>query len=416
MVFSEYKLETGCFCKMGKRGKYKSTPKLWKRVNRRLHRRNLLEDPEYPSQTTTSSCVDDNNGCSGYKLIPFNVCGKKYVDILDLPEECLIIILRNLTFHEICNVSRVCKRLYQMSWNTTLWNSVDLSSVYAIPISSMDFSQPSQMMTFPKRRMLLASFLGARRAVLTDIRGEANICRESNMCIRLLHCNVRNLQTVRLRLPYGMNYLTYSPNADETLALQDVLRCLVRNCSSILKSLKCYVDISYTTADLLASLHGLEYLNLQFLSASCQRRNTRNGPPEYLQPKAVEAIFSLPNLKYLKISICQNSYTIRYFQGYILKSDTLETLDFGWTKQFFIRELILPKLHTIKAESLHNFRDSQRAVCLFDLIERGCPQIQTLNHYTSLLPGLQNFNLSNEQKRGLYLCVCPSHAPPRVYH
>ncbi|KAJ7377472.1 hypothetical protein OS493_028914 [Desmophyllum pertusum] len=332
----------------------------------------------------------------------------------DLPEECLVHVLENLQFHEICNIARVCKRFYQVSWNPTLWKSIDLSSVYAFPISG-NLVYLSQMMTFPKRRMLLALFLSARRAALTDIHGDIDIYREAGMFLCLLiNCNVRNLQTVKLRLPFGTNYHTYMPSGQELQTFQDVLRCLVQKCSNVLKSLKCYVDISYTTAKLLGSLHSLEYLNLQYVSPSW-----RSDLP-YLHPKSIDAILSLPNLKYLKMSISQFISENKYFPGYVLQSDSLEELDFGFTKQFIIKKLLFPKLHTLKAESPHkifHMSDSKRvAVCLFDVVERGCPLIQTLNDYTSLVPGLQNFNLSDIQKRDLYFCNCSLHAPSRFNH
>ena len=380
---------------MGRRKSFKNAPKLWIRKNGRLCRCNLVDQLEYSYDKTISSVVDSVSSHPGFL---------KRFSVLDLPEECLVIVLKNLPFYEICNVARVCKRFYQVSWNPTLWKSIDLSSVNTFRISSVNLRKTSLMMILPKRRMLLASFLSARGATLTDIRGEVNICGEAGMFCCLLDCNVRNLQSVILKLPFGLNCLRYFPGERGLQALQHALRCLVQKCSNVLKSLRCYVDISYTTAKLLGSLCHLEYLNLQFLPAE-----------QYLQPKALEAIMLIPNLKYFKISICQSTFDDQDAPEYMLKSDSLETLDFGHTKHFIIKKLILPKLHTIKAECLHNFHDRQRAVCLFDLVEEGCPQIQTLNDYTSLVPGLQNFNLSNEQKIGCYFCICPIHDPSRSY-
>ncbi|XP_078352263.1 uncharacterized protein LOC144636940 [Oculina patagonica] len=347
---------------MGRRKTFKNNPKLWVRKNGRLCRYNLVDQLEYPSEKTTSSLVDSVSS-PGRSWKEFSV--------LDLPEECLVIVLKNLPFYEICNVARVCKRFYQVSWNPTLWKlkSIDLSSVYNFPISFVNLGCLSQCMTFPKRRMLFASFLSARGAALTDVQGEVNICREADMFCCLLNCNVKNLQTVKLRLPYGLNYLTYMPGEQELQAFRHALWCLVQKCSNFLKSFKCYVDISFTTSKLLGSLHALEYLNLQFLPPP------RQSDEQYLQPKAIDAILSLPNLKYFKISIFQSTFEDHDQPEYELKSDSLETLDFGHTKRFIIRKLILPKLHTIKAECLLNFHDQQRAVCLFDIVEEGCPQI-----------------------------------------
>lgn len=392
---------------MGRQKRFKNSPKLWERKNGRLCRCDLLDQPEFPSDKTTSVLV---NILSSQPRQPDY--GKEF-SVLDLPEECLIIVLKNLEFFEICNVARVCKRFYQVSLNPTLWRSVDLSSVYNFRISSLNLDCLSGMMTFPKRRMLLASFLCARSAALTDIHGEVNICREAEMFHCLLNCNVKNLQRVKLRMPHGINYLTYIPGVGGLQALRDVLSYLVQKCCNSLKYLKCYVDISYTTAKLLGSLRSLEHLNVQFLNPWAIDSDKR-----YLQPEALDAILSsLPNLKYLKISIRQDfDFDPNYFPCYILKSDSLEVLDFGHTKQFFIKKMILPKLHTIEAECLWNFHNTQSIECFYDIVERGCPQIRTLNRHTSLVPGLQNFNLGIKQKRDLYFCGCPNHEPLRAFH
>ena len=391
---------------MRRRRSLKNAPKLWRRQNGRLCRCEFVDQPDKRSKRTASVRLDNVSSLQDKLKLKF-----WKISILDLPEECLIIVLRNLPFAEICNVARVCKIFYQVSCNPTLWKSIDLSSVYAFRLpSTVNLDYPSHMMTFPKRRMLLASFLSSRRAALTEIRGEVDIFTEADMFHCLLSCNTNNLHTVRLQMPCGVNYLTYTPTAWDLQEFRDVFRHLMQKCCNALKFLKCYVDTSYATANLLGSFHHLEYLNLQFLTAS----GILGIDAPYLQPEAMDEIMSLPRLKYLKISI--NQFPKANFSGYILKSNSLETLHFGFTKEFIIRQLILPKLHTINAECLRNFHRNQRMACLFDVVEWGCPQIQTLNHYTSLVPGLQNFNLSHEQKRGLYFCICPIHDPSRAYH
>ena len=370
---------------MVKRAKF-TTPKLWVRRNRRLCRRNSVDD-------SLGGCQNiSNDSWRGPQS-----------SILDLPEECLVIVFKSLTFYEIANVARVCKRFYHVCWNSTLWSCIDLSfqdfcSFYRASLTdTADSYSWTEVITNAKRRTLLASFLSARKAALTEIyaHGDFNIFREEDVFICLLNnCNVKNLKKISLRLPYCWRYTTTNVRA-----LQRFLRCLVERCWNVLKFLRCYVDVSHTTAKLLGSLHSLEHLNLHF------------HLQDVLQPDAMDAILSsLPNLKYLKITIRQY-ISDEYFPGYKLKSDSLEILDFGHTKEFLIKQLILPKLHTIDAKCLHNYHQMQRALCLFDLVERGCPRIQTLNGFTSSVPGLSNFHLSEIQKKKLYFCICPLHAP-----
>ena len=359
-------------------------PKLWLRRNGRLCRHDSIEDSDNLAEDSSKS-----------QIISSNCCKRPQSCILHLPEECLVIVFKSLTAYELSKVSRVCKRFYHVCCNPTLWNSVDLLFE--------DFSSVLFGHKVPntKMRMSFASFLSARKAALTKIRatGGHNMFFEADMFIYLLNnCNVKNLKKIEFWLDDGWDlelYGLYQP-------LQRVLRCFVQNCRNSLKFLRCYLDVSYTTAKLIGSLHSLEYLNVFFPSQ------------EVLQPEALDVILSsLPNLKHFKITLIrQPIWTVSedYFPGYVLKSDSLETLDLGLTKAFSITKMILPKLHTINAAHLSIGSPMARELCLFDITERGCPLIQSINGYTSPLPGLQNFQLSNIQKRELSFCKCVVHS------
>ena len=226
------------------------------------------------------------------------------------------------------------------------------------------------------------------------------MCREAEMFIYLLNnCNVRNLKKIDFSFPRGYWYQEFNQ------ALQRVLRCILRNCSRSLKSLRCDADVSCSTAKLIGSLHNVEHLSLNFPSQ------------QSLHPEALNIILSsLPKLKHFKITIHQQVHD-DIFPGYVIKSDSLESLDFGCTKMFLVTEMILPRLHTIlNAEFLHVGFPLEREFCLFDITERGCPLIQSINGYTSLLPGLQNFQLSDIQKRDLNYCKCFAHCLYRGLH
>lgn len=375
-------------------------PRQWVRRSGRLCRRNSVDDAPVGYQNTSSNLREktlrEPRSCT---------C------ILDLPEECLVIVFKSLTAYEICNASTVCKRFYHVSRNSALWRSVylsleDFSRLHAQRVSFVDLDNYDWRETNidTKRRMLFASFLSARKAALTEIRfhGNFNIYLEADMLLCLLSkCNVKNLKKVDMK-PYGIYWCW-------ELGVQVVLKRLVQKCRNSLKFLRCFVDVSYTTAKLIGSLHNLEYLQLNF----------RNAKPSHdiLQPEAMDAILSrLPNLKHLKITTRQYIYDKDTFPGYVLKSDTLETLDFGFTKEFLITGMVLPKLRTIKAEFPYIGYFTERITCLFDIVEKGCPLIQTINGYTAPIPGLQNFQLSETEKRELYFCSCSAHSPSRNEH
>ena len=368
-------------------------PRRWVRRSGRLCRRNSVDDAPVGYQNTSSDHREKT---------------LREPRILDLPEECLVIVFKSLTAYEICNASTVCRRFYHVSRNSALWRSVDLSledflrlhppTVSIVDLDNYDWREAN---TDTKRRMLFASFLSARKAALTEIRfhGNFNIYLEADMLLYLLgKCNVKNLKKVDIK-PYGIYWCW-------ELGVQVVLKRLVQKCRNSLKFLRCFVDVSYTTAKLIGSLHNLEYLQLHFRDSH-----------DILQPEALDAILSrLPNLKHLKITTRQYIYDKDTFPGYVLKSDTLETLDFGFTKEFLITGMVLPKLRTIKAEFPYIGYFTERITCLFDIVEKGCPLIQTINGYTSPIPGLQNFQLSETGKRELYFCSCAVHSPYRNEH
>ena len=375
-------------------------PRQWVRRSGRLCRRNSIVDAPVGYQNTSSNhrekTLREPRSCT---------C------ILDLPEECLVIVFKSLTAYEICNASTVCKRFYHVSRNSALWRSVDLSledflRLHAQRVSFVDLDNYDwrEANVDTKRRMLFASFLSARKAALTEIRfhGNFNIYLEADMLLCLLSkCNVKNLKKVDMK-PYGIYWLW-------ELGVQVVLKRLVQKCRNSLKFLRCFVDVSYTTAKLIGSLHNLEYLQLNF--------HDTKPSHDILQPEAMDAILSrLRNLKHLKITIRQYIYDKDTFPGYVLKSDTLETLDFGFTKEFLITGMVLPKLCTIKAEFPYIGYFTERITCLFGIVEKGCPLIQTINGYTSPIPGLQNFQLSETGKRELYFCSCSVHSPSRNEH
>ena len=379
---------------MVKRAK-RSVPKQWVRRSGRLCRRNSVDDAPVGHQNTSS-----------YRREKTWRENRSY--ILDLPEECLVIVFKSLTAYEICNVSTVCKRFYHVSRNSALWRSVDLSledflRSHRQRVSFVDLDKYDWRKGNPdaQRRMRFASFLSARKAALTEIRlrGKFDIYQEADMLVYLLNkCNVKNLRKIDLK-PCGISWCW-------EFGLKFVLKRLVQKCRNSLKFLRCGVDVSFTTAKLIGSLHSLEHLQLHFPDTQ----------PSYdvLQPEALDAILSgLLNLKHLKITTRQYIYDKDTFPGYVLKSDTLETLDFGFTKEFLITGMILPKLRTIKAEFPFIGYFTERITCLFNIVEKGCPLIQTINGYTSPVPGLQNFQLSETGKRQLYFCSCAVHRPSR---
>ena len=395
---------------------------VWIRLEGRLQRCSPIEDSEkktltwlrYSNRTREGGLLDS-------VLLPWadskevdNLVCTKQRSILDLPDDCLVTLFSNLEHHEICNVAIVCKRFYEISRNPILWKSVELS--FTALLKSKNFSldvdahsNKERFMTNARRRELFVSFLTSRRATLRDIRACIDINQEADMFLGLINnCNLTQLQSIDLKWSHSWNHCA----PVQVRSFQKLLRKLAQKKCKI-KFLRCYLDVSCVSAHLLGRLQTIQHLNLKFL---CRVKYRSREVESVLQPEVLSIILSsLPNLKHLKIAIAQ--FIPDYFPGYELKSDSLEELVFGYTKQFLIKTLILPKLRTIKGECLcHDGSTNQTNVCLFDLIERGCPLIQTLNNHTSLTPGLANFNLSEHEKVMLFLCSCPDHVPWRIYY
>ena len=332
-------------------------------------------------------------------------------NIVDLPEECLVMILSYLGPHEICRVSSICKKFFEASQHPGLWWKADFRfvSLMSTKFVAVDSLEVETIMTNSQRRKLFAMFLVKRKAALRSLEVDFDACEEGEIIVKLIECcNVKNLTSVDMRWWKSWDYLVDGQSVKEVSAFQQILQKLLQLCPGI-KSLKCEIDLSGNTARLISQFRSIENLSLVFLRM-CRSMYTHI---EYgMESSHLETIISsLPNLQHLKIRTRQS--VPDDFPGYVVKSAVLKTFDCSWCKCFRIRDLDLPSLHTFEGINSFDFRSYQPCPCLFKLIEKGCPKIQQLNKKKFVVSGLKNFRLNNFQKQQMFICSCPEHAPWR---
>ena len=353
------------------------------------------------SQKTASDVVNEINEEERPQTINF----------VDLPEECLVMILSFLDLDEICRVSAICKKLFEASKHPGLWWKADFRFVSLLSSKCIvvDALEVETFMSNAERRKLFAVFLAKRKAVIRSLFIDFDACEERDVVVNMLErCNLKHLTTVDMKWWKSWDYLVDEQSVKEVSAFQQILHKLLELCPRM-KSLKCEIDLSGKTASLISKFISLESLSLIFLR---MRKSMYNQTAYGMKSSHLETILSsLPLLQHLKIRTRQS--VPDEFPGYVVKSSILKSFDCSWCKCFRICDLHLPNLHTFKAINSFDFRSNQPCLCLFKLIDKGCPNIQQLNMKKFEVAGLKNFGLNNFQKQQMFICSCPEHAPWR---
>ena len=398
--------------KMVTKKRKNSSPALWVRKGKRLVRVGTgcvsTNSPTVASQISkvSSGTNDSHSGALAIHTKAFTS-----TNILDLPEECIVMIMSFLNPHEICRASTLCKRLFEASKHPRLWWRADfrfvslLSSTFVV-IHPLEVES---VLTNAQRRKLFAVFLAKRKAAIRTLLIDFSACEEAGMILNLLEsCNVKDLTCVEMRWWKSWDCLVDGQSVKDVKSFQQILDKMSRLCPRI-KSLKCEIDLSRKTALLISKFKSIESLSLVFLRMS----KGMYGLTEYGLKSSHFAMIlsSLPNLENLKIRTRQSIPD--EFPGYVLKSSVLKSFDCSWSKCFRICDLDLPNLHTFMAYNNCDFRGSEPCPCLFRLIKKGCPKLRQLNSKQSSVAGLENFQLNNCQMQQMFICSCPEHAPWR---
>lgn len=331
------------------------------------------------------------------------------LSIVDLPDECIVLILEKLDYkaHEMCEIARVCKKFYDISFNPRLWRVADFrfdTYLFARCSHVLDISQNiSQYLSAVERREMFVSFLIKRKALLSHLRITFDIDKEMDTFRNLLEkCSLRNLKNVDIRWTVYWQYLSSAQKKVQSECFKKVLE-IFSTLSPDISFLKCQLVSSIDMAEHVAKLKNIQSLNLVFIGYNV----------EVIDRGVLELILSsLPKLKEFKIKVRQMPN--ESFRGYSLKSNSLEHLDFSWSKGLRIRELQLPHLRTFMAVNVFEFFQGRTCPCLFELISNGCPELTKLNFKRSKIAGLDNFGLDEDDKREMHICKCDTHAPWRV--
>lgn len=371
-----------------------STPKLWVRNGKRLVRLENFNAQDSTSKTSklsrcSSSCSFDKQATTSNSL-------------LDLPNECLLMVMKNLSQqpHELCQLVKVCKRFYKLSFSPRLWgyaNFRHLSFIANLFHKEVNNRKTSRL-SYVERKKKFANFLISRKAILSDLRIHCNIYEEIKMVRSLIdNCCTSKLQYFELRWTFYKFGLLNDERTKANLKLFREVLQKVSAQSPFLFFVKTQLDGSCLTASIIRTMTNIQHLELIFEGPIPQEKGTN----------AIEILLSsLKRLKKFKIRVQQRLWYDQ-FPGYTLKSDSLQQFDYTWCKGFDIKFIDLPQLHTFLA--FDTFCEMQGIItpCLFQLIEEGCPSLTTLNDMTSTVPGLKNFPVDEDYKiGGRFLCMC----------
>lgn len=385
---------------MSRRKKSNSSGRQWCRRGKRLVRlgANEAENEPFRKICKTTSVQKSTQKQANIRTL----------SILDLPDECIGLILEklNLKAYELCEITKVCKKFYDVSLNPRLWRIADFrfdTYLFARGFHVLDITQDiSQYLSDVERREMFANFLIKRKALLSQLRITFDIDKEMEIFCNLLdNCSLRNLKNVDIRWTIYWQNLSPAQRELQSECFKKVLEKL-STISPDISFLKCQLLGSIDMAEVVGKLKNIQSLNLVFI-----------GFNEIIKRGVLDLILSsLPKLKELKIKVRQ--MLNESLKGYSLKSDSLEHLDFSWSKGLRIRELNLPHLHTFMAVNVFEFFQGRSCPCLFELISNGCPELTRINFKRSKVAGLDNFGLDEDDKREMHICQCDIHAPWRI--
>lgn len=323
------------------------------------------------------------------------------ISLLDLPDECILMILNKLKLepHELCQIMKVCKRFYELSFNPRLWQIADFGVLkflnYNTKKSAISVDSPKRYITPLERREILSNFLIKRKAILVDLRLHFDLFKESEMVNSLIdQCCSRELKYIEIKCIF-VDFQIFLP--DEDICFGKILTKLAVQCP-LLSFFKSHVYGSCATANIIGAMCNTHHLDLTFRD-SIQREEGCN---------AIEILLSnLKKLKKFKLRVRQGLDAGQ--PGYVLKSDSLQHFDYSWSKGFHVQDIHLPRLHTYLAVDTLQMYQGISCPCLFELIEKGCPRLEKLNFKKSKVPGLMNFHLSDIDKYNMHICRCDSH-------
>ena len=338
-----------------------------------------------------------------WDLVTFNTTGSELSaededwspGINDIPEECLVYLLRFLEHRDLIRCAFVCKH-----WKTTvdahpeLWRSAELRLLKPPKKSFFSLLYP------PDRNRTYVDCLIAKEA------------RLKYLSVDLYHYDGENFQTLSKLLSSGCCHRLRNVK----LTWYESKRCTERARSfgfsfaffiSTLTLLRAYCDgistlncqMNWTDESV---KHISSFVNLRMLEIGCMPR-VHNISKQHIDTL-------LQSLRYLQIFRLTVTIEQGCLQRYAFRSQSLRTLDISGCVNVMIGEMDLPNLESFNANGIlcHRKCVSEHKFCLFDVLRDGCPSLQVVND-TRVYHDSNDLGLSEEEKSILKICFCPRH-------
>lgn len=342
------------------------------------------------------------NNADLWDLVTFNTASatssedeERTTGINDIPEECLVYLLRFLEHRDLIRCAFVCKH-----WKATvdahpeLWGSAELRLLK--PPKKSFFSYVCQ----PDRTRTYVDCLIAKEA------------RLKSLAVDLHHYDSENFNTLSKLLSSGCCHRLRNVK----LTWYESKRCTERaHCFgfsfafflSTLTLLKAYCDgISTLHCQLNWTDESVKYVssfeNLRMLEIGCM--------PRVHNISKIHIDTLLQSLRYLQIFRLTVTIEPKCLQKYAFRSQSLRALDISGCVNVMISEMVLPNLENFNAKGIlcHRKCVSVHKFCLFEVLRDGCPSLQMVNE-ARLFHDSDDLGLSEEEKCKLKICFCPRH-------
>ncbi|XP_006814589.1 uncharacterized protein LOC102800810 [Saccoglossus kowalevskii] len=311
----------------------------------------------------------------------------------DLPVECLAVIFGCLNEQEICSAALVCRRWHEASKTPNLWQHADFRLVNKHKYPSAPKRSPHFDLT-QKYKDYTAHLL-AKHANIRHLSFDLDLNSDYETLAELISSGrCHKLTSVDMKWADSWDYRRWNKLEDQLLFFHSLLVLMGSYCTKLqavrtqfnwttesLNYLLAFKNLEELELSSVPRVHPVQRWHIETLLAGCVA----------LKKFKIDARI-LPDLVY----------------KYSFKSDSLELLDISMSVNLFIVEMVLPRLHTFTAKHFTCYQ-KYTDICLFEVLDRGCPALQYINDVSAENPGLQNFGMSREQEWDLRICYCTNH-------
>ena len=327
---------------------------------------------------------------------------KNQTCILDLPEECLLLIFENLDQKDLIACSNVCKQWQDtVVMNRSLWKAIKLQSDFHVRknVGISRFAATTKeydTCSFANRRIV--QFL-----VRHDIHPDT-------IMIKYPSLDTRTHDTLSLLISSGCCHRLTSCAIkwceDWNFSDSDEFATDLSHFLSIMSLLKEYTGISLhrMKTQLIWTAESVRHI-CEFKQLSHIELNAFPRVQCVYRSNIEKLLDALQNLESLKLTV---TVMPKFAERFSFKSESLLSLDISDCVNFFIEEMHLPNLHTFCAVNIqcHRMALFLHTFCLHTVLRNGCPRLRYIHSGPADKTGNHASAPSSAKGR---ICFCHEH-------